>query len=148
VLKDFIHNSNFLNTFQVVAYIKDLKQKDPGIFAWEIRDRLLADGVCDKYNVPSVSSISRILRNKIGSMPNFTTSHNGSHLHHNHNHNESPPRSLSPIPPFDHKNHHHAAAHAAAVAAVAASPLYSSMYPTYGSYHCQNSSNQVTNMNS
>ena len=29
--------------------------------------QLLADGVCDKYNAPSVSSISRILRNKIGS---------------------------------------------------------------------------------
>lgn len=43
-----------------------LKQRDPGIFAWEIRDRLIADGVCDKYNVPSVSSISRILRNKLG----------------------------------------------------------------------------------
>lgn len=53
---------------QVVAYIKELKQKDPGIFAWEIRDRLLSDGVCDKYNVPSVSSISRILRNKIGTL--------------------------------------------------------------------------------
>ena len=26
-----------------------------------------SDGICDKYNVPSVSSISRILRNKIGS---------------------------------------------------------------------------------
>ena len=49
-----------------MGYIKELKIKDPGIFAWEIRDRLLADGVCDKYNVPSVSSISRILRNKIG----------------------------------------------------------------------------------
>lgn len=49
-----------------MSYIRELKQKDPGIFAWEIRDRLLADGVCDKYNVPSVSSISRILRNKIG----------------------------------------------------------------------------------
>ena len=42
---------------QVVAYIRELKQKDAGIFAWEIRDRLLQDGVCDKYNVPSVSSI-------------------------------------------------------------------------------------------
>ena len=52
-----------------MGYIRDLKQKDPGIFAWEIRDRLLADGVCDKYNVPSVSSISRILRNKIGNLP-------------------------------------------------------------------------------
>ncbi|KAK9717059.1 Paired box domain [Popillia japonica] len=44
-----------VTTPKVVAYIKDLKQKDPGIFAWEIRDRLLTDGVCDKYNVPSHS---------------------------------------------------------------------------------------------
>ncbi|XP_026274365.1 paired box protein Pax-1-like [Frankliniella occidentalis] len=57
-----------VTTPRVVHYIKGLKSKDPGIFAWEIRDRLLSDGVCDKYNVPSVSSISRILRNKIGSL--------------------------------------------------------------------------------
>lgn len=62
-----------VTTPKVVSYIKGLKQKDPGIFAWEIRDRLLSDGICDKYNVPSVSSISRILRNKIGSL---------SHHHH------------------------------------------------------------------
>lgn len=36
------------------------------MFAWEIREKLLLDNVCDKFNVPSVSSISRILRNKIG----------------------------------------------------------------------------------
>lgn len=48
-----------VTTPKVVNYIKDLKHKDPGIFAWEIRERLLKDGVCDKYNVPSVSSISR-----------------------------------------------------------------------------------------
>nr|XP_056718251.1 paired box protein Pax-1 [Euleptes europaea] len=57
-----------VTTPTVVQHIRDYKQGDPGIFAWEIRDRLLADGVCDKYNVPSVSSISRILRNKIGSL--------------------------------------------------------------------------------
>ncbi|KAK3889357.1 hypothetical protein Pcinc_006644 [Petrolisthes cinctipes] len=51
-----------VTTPKVVSYIKDLKQKDPGIFAWEIRERLLKDGVCDKYNVPSVSSISRLGR--------------------------------------------------------------------------------------
>uniref|UniRef100_A0ACB8ECT9 Paired box protein Pax-1 n=1 Tax=Sphaerodactylus townsendi TaxID=933632 RepID=A0ACB8ECT9_9SAUR len=57
-----------VTTPDVVKHIRDYKHGDPGIFAWEIRDRLLADGVCDKYNVPSVSSISRILRNKIGSL--------------------------------------------------------------------------------
>ena len=50
----------------MVGKIREYKQRDPGIFAWEIRDKLLQERVCDKYNVPSVSSISRILRNKIG----------------------------------------------------------------------------------
>ncbi len=54
-----------VTTPKVVDAIRAYKEKDPGIFAWEIRDKLLADGICDKFNVPSVSSISRILRNKI-----------------------------------------------------------------------------------
>lgn len=53
-----------VTTPRVVKYIKECKLRDPGIFAWEIREKLLSDQVCDKYNVPSVSSISRILRNK------------------------------------------------------------------------------------
>ena len=55
-----------VTTPAVVKCIKDYKDRDPGIFAWEIRDKLLADGICDKLTVPSVSSISRILRTKIG----------------------------------------------------------------------------------
>jgi len=58
-----------VTTNRVVDAIRRYKEKDPGIFAWEIRDKLLADVVCDKYNVPSVSSISRILRNKITRVP-------------------------------------------------------------------------------
>lgn len=54
-----------VTTGRVVDAIRRYKDKDPGIFAWEIRDKLLADGICDKYNVPSVSSISRILRNRM-----------------------------------------------------------------------------------
>ncbi len=54
-----------------------MKARDPGIFAWEIRDRLIQDGVCDKYNVPSVSSISRILRNKLGVGGCGSPSHTG-----------------------------------------------------------------------
>ncbi|RCN51996.1 paired box' domain protein [Ancylostoma caninum] len=53
-----------VTTPKVVEYIRLLKFSDPGIFSWEIRDRLVADGICNKDNVPSVSSISRILRSK------------------------------------------------------------------------------------
>ena len=55
-----------VTTPHVVSRIRDYKQKDPGIFAWEIREKLISDNICDKLNLPSVSSISRILRNKIG----------------------------------------------------------------------------------
>jgi len=48
----------------VVVKIEDYKQENPSIFAWEIRDKLLSDGVCDKSNVPSVSSINRIVRTR------------------------------------------------------------------------------------
>lgn len=51
-------------TPNVVTKIEDYKQENPSIFAWEIRDRLLHDGVCDKANVPSVSSINRIVRTR------------------------------------------------------------------------------------
>jgi len=47
----------------VVQKILELKQTTPSIFAWEIRDQLLAGGICDRTSIPSVSSINRILRN-------------------------------------------------------------------------------------
>lgn len=50
-------------TPKVVKKILEYKDKNPCIFAWEIRNNLLADEICDKTNVPSVSSINRILRN-------------------------------------------------------------------------------------
>ncbi|XP_077999057.1 paired box protein Pax-5-like isoform X2 [Glandiceps talaboti] len=52
-------------TPKVVNKIAEYKRQNPTMFAWEIRDRLLAEGVCDNDNVPSVSSINRIVRNKM-----------------------------------------------------------------------------------
>ncbi|CAD6236654.1 GSCOCG00008221001-RA-CDS [Cotesia congregata] len=48
----------------VVDAIANYKRDNPTMFAWEIRDRLLAEGICTQDNVPSVSSINRIVRNK------------------------------------------------------------------------------------
>ncbi|XP_045480712.1 paired box protein Pax-6 isoform X6 [Harmonia axyridis] len=50
-------------TQPVVNKIADFKRECPSIFAWEIRDRLLSEGVCNNDNIPSVSSINRVLRN-------------------------------------------------------------------------------------
>ena len=52
-----------------VRKIKDYKVEDPAIFAREIRDRLLTDGICDQY-VPSLSSIFKTVGEKIGNVPN------------------------------------------------------------------------------
>jgi hypothetical protein len=70
---------------------------DPGMFAWEIREKLLLDNVCDKFNVPSVSSISRILRNKIG--PLSQPCH-GNTDHSNSNSPSTTKQDLSPINSF------------------------------------------------
>jgi len=43
-------------TSNVVNKIADYKRECPSIFAWEIRDRLLSEGVCTNDNIPSVSS--------------------------------------------------------------------------------------------
>ncbi|KAL4630404.1 paired box protein Pax-9-like [Arapaima gigas] len=82
-----------VTTPTVVRHIRTYKQRDPGIFAWEIRDKLLADGVCDKFNLPSVSSISRILRNKIGTL---------SHLSHREGSKEAAHGTPQPALPCNH----------------------------------------------
>eukprot|EP00096_Caligus_rogercresseyi_P006126 TRINITY_DN22347_c0_g1_i1.p1 TRINITY_DN22347_c0_g1~~TRINITY_DN22347_c0_g1_i1.p1 ORF type:complete len:159 (+),score=33.77 TRINITY_DN22347_c0_g1_i1:85-561(+) len=46
-------------TPHVVDAISKYKKDNPTMFAWEIRDRLLSEGVCNQDNVPSVSSINR-----------------------------------------------------------------------------------------
>ena len=51
-----------VSTPEVEAKIETYRAQDPGIFSWQIRDNLIRDGLCDKETVPSVSSISRLLR--------------------------------------------------------------------------------------
>ncbi|TRY69764.1 hypothetical protein DNTS_030564 [Danionella cerebrum] len=48
-------------TPHVVEKIAQYKRNNPTMFAWEIRERLLAEGVCPGDTLPSVSSINRKL---------------------------------------------------------------------------------------
>ncbi|XP_041821728.1 paired box protein Pax-5 isoform X5 [Chelmon rostratus] len=73
-------------TPKVVDKIADYKRQNPTMFAWEIRDRLLAERVCDNDSVPSVSSINRIIRTKVQQPPGQT----GSVSAHNLGLQESP----------------------------------------------------------
>lgn len=62
-------------TPKVVDKIADYKRQNPTMFAWEIRDRLLAERVCDNDSVPSVSSINRSV------CVTETTTHRSRELH-------------------------------------------------------------------
>jgi len=46
-------------TRKVVDAIVRYKTENVTMFAWEIRERLPADGVCDDDTAPSVSSVNR-----------------------------------------------------------------------------------------
>lgn len=65
----FIKSSKFIDfpqqvaTPTVVKKILRFKQENPSMFAWEIRDQLLSQRICDPNTIPSVSSVNRILRN-------------------------------------------------------------------------------------
>ena len=47
---------------EVEKKIQELQETNPGIFSWEVRDRLVEEGVCSQDNVPSISSIARVIR--------------------------------------------------------------------------------------
>lgn len=63
IMTDFFFHHQQVATPYIIKRILDIKRQHPGSFAWEIRDQLLTLGICDEQNIPSVSSINRILRN-------------------------------------------------------------------------------------
>ncbi|XP_014614815.1 PREDICTED: TPR-containing protein DDB_G0280363-like [Polistes canadensis] len=58
----FILELQQVATPTVVKKILRMKQEQPTMFAWEIREQLARQGACDPQSLPSVSSVNRILR--------------------------------------------------------------------------------------
>ena len=52
-------------TLQIEQRIEQYRREQPGIFSWELRDRLLRENVCSRENLPSLSSISRLIKHKM-----------------------------------------------------------------------------------
>ncbi|KAF1759674.1 hypothetical protein GCK72_016141 [Caenorhabditis remanei] len=98
-------------TPRVVECIAGYKRVNPTMFAWEIRQKLIEDQICGEDNVPSVSSINRIVRNKdfqtfmsqTSSPPSTTTSSTSSNsqgsTRSSQNQNRQNQIRLPPIPP-------------------------------------------------
>lgn len=51
-------------TPQIEQKIEQYRREQPGIFSWELRDRLLRENVCSRENLPSLSSISRLIKQR------------------------------------------------------------------------------------
>ncbi|KAK2710324.1 protein gooseberry-like [Artemia franciscana] len=51
-------------TPEIEKRVEEYRRENPGIFSWEIRDRLIKEGICDRASAPSVSAISRLLRGR------------------------------------------------------------------------------------
>ncbi|XP_050299646.1 protein gooseberry-like [Anthonomus grandis grandis] len=64
-------------TPEVENRIEQYKRENPSIFSWEIRDRLVKEGICDRSSAPSVSAISRLLRGKGGDCDDKSTDNEG-----------------------------------------------------------------------
>nr|1PDN_C Chain C, PROTEIN (PRD PAIRED) [Drosophila melanogaster] len=51
-------------TPEIENRIEEYKRSSPGMFSWEIREKLIREGVCDRSTAPSVSAISRLVRGR------------------------------------------------------------------------------------
>ncbi|XP_015110784.1 protein gooseberry-like [Diachasma alloeum] len=51
-------------TPEIASRIEEYKRENPRIFHWDVRDRLIKEGMCDRTTLPSASVISRLIRGK------------------------------------------------------------------------------------
>ncbi|KAL9987077.1 hypothetical protein ACROYT_G001319 [Oculina patagonica] len=65
-------------TPKIEQKIEQYRREQPGIFSWELRDRLLHENICSRENLPSLSSISRLIKHQMmaraaGNRPEYKT---------------------------------------------------------------------------
>ncbi|XP_004524654.1 segmentation protein paired isoform X2 [Ceratitis capitata] len=72
-------------TPEIENRIEEYKRQNPSIFSWEIRDKLIRDGICDRTTAPSVSAISRLVRGRDAQNDDdVQKTHSGSEHSHKH----------------------------------------------------------------
>lgn len=53
-----------VTTPEIENKIEQYKRENPSIFSYEVRAKLISDGICDPSTVPSTSAISRIIKGR------------------------------------------------------------------------------------
>ncbi|XP_026844785.1 segmentation protein paired [Drosophila persimilis] len=69
-------------TPEIENRIEDYKRTNPGMFSWEIREKLIREGICDRSTAPSVSAISRLVRGRDAPLDSELSPSSSSAGHH------------------------------------------------------------------
>ena len=86
-------------TRDIELKIDEYRTMYPGMFSWEIRERLLLDKFCSRETLPSLSSISRMMKSKLRSESLDSGTHSNSE-------NEEEDREQKGVNRSDHDVHH------------------------------------------
>ncbi|UXI19434.1 hypothetical protein NH340_JMT05377 [Sarcoptes scabiei] len=73
-----------VSTPMVTEKIYAYKSENHSLYAWEIREKLIEERVCNRENLPSISSINRILRNGHKRLDSFRYLCSGRDKDHGH----------------------------------------------------------------
>lgn len=64
-------------TAEIESRIEELKNNNSSLYSWEIRNKLIDEGLCDKNTAPSVSCVSRMIKEKGATIDGRNHSING-----------------------------------------------------------------------
>lgn len=87
-------------TRDIELKIDEYRTMYPGMFSWEIRERLLLDKFCSRETLPSLSSISRMMKSKLRSESLDSGAHSNSE------NEEEEHREHKGVDRSDHDVHH------------------------------------------
>jgi len=88
-------------TPEIAKRIEAFVLNQPDMFSWEVRDRLLLEGVCVKANLPSMEAISQLLKSRNDKCRSSSCSPRGFKRSYSGSESEDSEQEITKIPKFD-----------------------------------------------